>query len=245
MTEKPLPVWTYWEGPKPDHIDICIKSMQKVFGGRLIEVTDENLPEYLNLNLLNPNWLNIEKPAIKSACLRVALIYQNGGWWFDADTIGIKEPPPYIRTFSCTRWKRDRVPNGYFGAPLKHPTTKFWLDCINEYLTTKCTSKKQPRWGELGEALVTAAATIRPSARFPLRMWIPFNFSQDPEGFLRPGRARDYIRKETVGFALNNSWLVENARKELSMSVEVQRSSNLLLHSVLNLGRGIIGKWNR
>ncbi len=80
--EEGMVVWTYWEGVKPEYIDLCFDSMRK-YCDRLIILDDVSVHNYLP-ELRELGHLKI---AQKVDYIRVALLYHYGGVWVDADTI--------------------------------------------------------------------------------------------------------------------------------------------------------------
>ena len=236
------PIWTYWEGPCHPYIHLCLSTMQKVFGKRLNIVTPETLDQYLPPKLLHENWKRIPQIAPRVCCIRAALIYEHGGWWFDADTVALKQAPRQpLGGFNYTTWKRYQILNGYFGAREKNPTTKCWLSFINRVLEYRFEKQGNVWWLTLGEVLLTPSVVMYGGKHFPLRRCLPLNFSRDPEAFLRPGRIQQYVKKQTICFGLNNSWLMEHALDELNKTPEQQSRSPLLIHSILNRARQISG----
>lgn len=236
-------IWTYWEGPKPPYIDLCLRSLQAVNGRRLVILTPDNLHEYLP-RTLHDNWKRLPHVAVRSCCIRCAIVAEHGGWWIDADTVGLRRPHVNIEDFKYIQWDRKRVINGYFAAPPRHPTTLQWLSMINHVLANRF-DDFNIWWLVLGEMLLTPSVVMHGGIRLPLSSFIPFNFDKNPRGMVEPGNCDDYIQGNTCCFALNNSWLRQHAPEVIDAPQSVQEDSGLLVHSVLNRARYIVGRESR
>lgn len=77
MTER---VYTFWEGPMPDYIRLCMETWPFPFTvlnyGNLKQYTDYDVKSALRFSL-----------PIQSDAVRVHVLRDNGGYWLDADTI--------------------------------------------------------------------------------------------------------------------------------------------------------------
>jgi hypothetical protein len=235
----PDPIWSYWEGKKPPFIDLCLQTSQRVYGDRFRLVTPKTLSEYLDGSEIHENWKQIPFIACKAACIRVALVHKYGGWWHDADTVALKPRTPVLRKFTFTYWNRGRVLNGYFGAPINDPVMDCWLESINKVLAR--IQHITFWWAALGESLVTPCMLFHGGKRVPRKQWLPFDFSRDPEIFLRPIRPKSFqqmLRSSSL-IGLNHSWLAEHAKKALLEPPGQQARSDLLIHRILTKAREI------
>lgn len=219
-------VWTYWEGPRPDYIDLCLKTMEAVWNVRVL--TPEDTHEIGDV--LNPSYRKIEIPAVRSGFIRVAVLARYGGWWVDADTVALKPLPRSRRNFSYINWKRGRACNAYLFATRKDPLVQEWLYLLNRLLV----NYKEIRqwWGAPGEAMLTTLVLLHPTKRLAIRQFMPFDFSSDPEVFNREISQEEFYNrtKDAKCIALNNSWLCEHAQELIST-----RGSSRLLHRILEL----------
>lgn len=220
-------VFTYWEGEMPAYIQLCLNTLAKANGNRLVILTPDNLNQWLGG--LHENWQKIPVIASRVGAIRAAVIYQHGGWWCDADTIAVKAHPPTPATFSYLQWRYGSVLNGYFGAPAKHPTTEHWLHAINVLLRDRF-DHIQIWWRTLGEILLTPAVLSCGGRILPLETFLPVDFHKDPEVFLRNGVIG--TTNQTITIGLNNSWLQEHAATEL----ERPWNKDILIHKILRYG---------
>lgn len=236
-------IWTYWEGPRLRHIELCLATLRKVYGDDLCIVTPETLPDYMPEDLLHPRWREIPEIGPKVCCLRAALIYSAGGWWFDADTIGIRKAPPTpIADFVYATWNNEpfRVLSGYFGARAESPIVYQWIEGINRLLSEEFDEIGR-WWLTFGEDLLTPIIEVEPMRvrEVPLKRWLPVDFDADPFLFVCPGASADYIKPSTICCGLNNSWLAARVRSLLEMPEEQQAQSGILIHNLLNKAREI------
>src|ERR1700722_16770507 len=90
------PLWTYWEGPMPRWIEVCLASMKALCtsGLEFHLVTPANVFEYLPRDFLLPQLSLLHHLSHRSDYYRAALLYLHGGFYFDADTAGLKNPTP-------------------------------------------------------------------------------------------------------------------------------------------------------
>lgn len=83
-------VWTYWENIKnktPSYINLCFKTMKKHYAKYNFRILDnKTIHKYLK-NIPDLSHLMI---AQKVDYYRIALLYNYGGIWIDADTIAMK-----------------------------------------------------------------------------------------------------------------------------------------------------------
>jgi len=86
-------VWTYWEGPRPPWIHLCLKTIQRNIPGvqvlrprcfrRLYDAVDVPWPV-----------LKKQRPNVKSDFIRAWLLHTIGGIWLDADAIVFRDVRP-------------------------------------------------------------------------------------------------------------------------------------------------------
>jgi len=242
VSNPPCKVWTYWEGPMPDWIGWCLETLRRTCGKRLVILTPENIDRYLPERVLHRRWKDIEPIACKCGALRVAIIQQHGGWWFDADTIGIKAPPPSLgKKFVCCRWDKDplRIVNGYFGSQKNQRIVNVWLAGINRILESveRFDEMLRAPWGVLGSQILTPIVMNRdhrPLCNIVSRkIWLPLDVDAEPWRFCNPGRVVDYLEPSTMCFGLNQSWILHKCAGLLAADPEWRRNSPLLIHDIM------------
>lgn len=91
MSEKPL-ITTYWEGPMPAYIELCVASMARDHDVLMLTVSDweKYVPVWV---LQDPLWEAL-KPAHRADILRVCYLKECGGIWLDADCIVMNSLQP-------------------------------------------------------------------------------------------------------------------------------------------------------
>jgi hypothetical protein len=156
-------IWVYWEGSKPQYIDLCFdtinKHCQKDFD--IIILNDKSVHQYLPYLRQDINKLQI---AQKTDYIRINLLYKYGGIWLDADTIVFKSLKPIINKlekydfvgFGCTGYicKNEGYPypsNGILCSRKNGTLMKACLDKLNSVLDN---SKKKFGYFELGKDLM-------------------------------------------------------------------------------------------
>ena len=99
------PVFTYWEGKFPLVNRICTLSIKKVFKEQHIHVTPETLGNYIDVSKF-PSWVSKTNVGHRSDMIRIFLLKEYGGWWFDCDILLKKDPTALIKNSSKTYiWK--------------------------------------------------------------------------------------------------------------------------------------------
>ena len=73
-------LFTFWEGPMPAYIDLCLRTWKRPF----TLLTYDNLHEYTDIRI--EQYLGFTLPQIADA-VRVHVLRDQGGYWMDADTI--------------------------------------------------------------------------------------------------------------------------------------------------------------
>lgn len=234
-------VWTYWEGPQPKYIDVCIASLARVCSSPVINfrcVTPETLGDYVEADDIHPNYKKLPV-APKSSAIRSALLARHGGLWCDADTIGIKSPLELLCKYhgvDClyVMWSNmpPRVINGYIYFQPGSKTAREWLDQTNHKLKTNPESAM--RWTGLGERLLTPIVQPRiDSHQIPLSTFLPIEIDCDVQTFFETGDFREPIMPHTVAYGLNNSWFMYHRRRAMQMPARHWRESPLLIHQLL------------
>ena len=210
-----MKVFSYWEGPMPEYIKICIQTMERNCD-RFTLLTPENIEQHLSYSPLNIEACKmLRKPAHRADCYRVAIIHLNGGLWLDCDTVVIsglnsfkKTVSPYRDAFFYSKWNDGRVLNGYFYATKNNNLLGEWLNGINKALSKKGNSQ----WTRFGEAILTP---LIKSNRFNAvsidrRIFLPINVDRIPWVFFEPVHWSSFVTQGTVAIGLNHSWFCDH-----------------------------------
>jgi mannosyltransferase OCH1-like enzyme len=227
-------VWSYWEGPRPDYIQACLDSLKRVCSNFIL-VTPETVDQYIG-DVLNSSYKKLKQIALKADCIRAALLAKYGGFWFDADTIGLKDPITLFRTFgqvsalySVWDQKPLRVLNGYIYIAPNNPICQVWLNKINEVLKSNPSSAV---WTSLGEHILTPLLTHQDSkaVRVPRATFLPIDIDSNVIKFFSNEEYQTYVMDSTVCFGLNHSWFMYHKAKSMDKS---QWNSPILIHQLL------------
>lgn len=177
-------VWTYWEGPCPDYIGLCLDSMRRMCNLRLLDRTafDELWQEDRDLPI---DKLYV---AHRADFIRVYLLHHYGGAWIDADCIVLRR----IDTLASCLAAHDLV---YYREP--HGT------CSNNFLIAKARSRitgsyyesvvshlragRPISWLEIGSVPLTAAIQRYPehARQLATETIMPISWSEN-QRFLDP-----------------------------------------------------------
>lgn len=235
-------VWSYWEGPMPRYISTCLESMQCVLRDFVL-TTPQNLQDYIPSDLLHPNYLQLKQPELRADCVRAVLLATHGGWWWDADTVALKDPEllhirhPNASVLYC-QWKKDplRVLNGYIYFRPGSTTAQQWLALINRQLAC---DPADVSWCSLGEKLLTILVHGDSTAMLLDRSTcLPIDIDSDVELFFQPGDPEDYVTQNSICFGLNHSWFMYHKPREINLPLAAWLSSPLLIHRLLCSARG-------
>ena len=124
MSKKKLRIFSYWEGKKPEYIEMCQESLVRHCGDDFeIVIMDENEP--------CPNGFSINH---KTDWIKVEKIFRCGGFWIDADTIVMQNLTPLVRLLK--EYSFIGIP-GFFGAPRYSRTLKDWRRGMKKLIKTE------------------------------------------------------------------------------------------------------------
>lgn len=160
-------IWTYWEnqnGKIPSHIELCLETFKKHLNSKykLIILNEKTIKNYLP-NVRN-DFDNL-MIAQKVDYYRIALLYEYGGIWIDADTIIMSDLDDIFEKlitydfvgFGCTDYKcfngKDQPSNGVLASKKNSKLMKLCLDKLNQKLNTK-TNLKQINYYDLGKYII-------------------------------------------------------------------------------------------
>ena len=240
------PVWVYWEGPMLPYIGLCLDTIRRHCKGLDLRIVNRaSIEEYVRPDeLLHNAWRGITHPSIIADALRVCVLKQHGGLWIDADTIMLRSPGPLLDDkpgFMVWNELPPLIPNGYIYLPPKCAVADLWLDQVNARL-----SADQMGWCELGEKALTAAVQSLPAdatrrklhaTAWPLSTWLPVDIRYSVRRFYGTlDFPQDYITPHTVGFGLNHSAFMNDARELVSQPLATIAAGNTLFARVIKMG---------
>lgn len=230
-------VWTYWEGPRPEFIDLCLRTLSHSLRSEEFHVlTPETLEDYVPDGVLHPDYKRLLLGS-QVGCIRAAILARHGGWWFDADTLGLQSPRRVLEDHEGARalyvtWrstiKPRRIINGYiYMTPL---LAEQWVEEINRKLSDEFESIK---WCTLGEGILTPMLTgLRGAVEVPRRLFLPLDVDSDFDDFFREGRAADLIEDSTVCVGMNHSKMMYRHQDLM----ERPWDREILIHDLLRHG---------
>lgn len=231
-------VWTYWQGPMPEYLKICIETMRRNCDDFTL-LTPHNINDYVHNSPLDiDKCKKLNNPAHLADVYRVAVIYNHGGLWLDCDTIMINSlnafnnvVSPYMNGFFYSRWNDGRVLNGYFCATKQHALLEEWLSNINRILNK---TSVRNSWTQFGEKLLTPLVNsgIYNTIEISRSIFLPINVDKIPWLFFEPFHWSGFISNDTVAIGLNNSWFRDHI-PEFVNSIEPWKGEGLI-HQLLN-----------
>lgn len=80
-------IYTFWEGPMPDYIQMCLETWKMPH----TVLNYSNLQEYTTINMEGLKSFTLPQ---QSDAVRAHVLRDNGGWWLDSDTILLTEELP-------------------------------------------------------------------------------------------------------------------------------------------------------
>jgi len=89
-----IPVWTYWQGPMPGWIEICLRTLTRHIP-ELHVLTPQTWPTWRRDD--HGQKLDRQKPNIISDYIRGHQLYHFGGIWIDADCIAFRDVRPIFQ----------------------------------------------------------------------------------------------------------------------------------------------------
>jgi hypothetical protein len=206
---------------------------------QLYVVTPENVGNYLAPGTLHENYRRLPQPALKADCVRAALLACHGGWWWDADTIGIQPVNGLMSEYRNAdvlymTWSRPptRILNGYVYIRPGCGVGGRWLGRINAALADEFDAIA---WTTLGEAMLSTLVQGQPRCHeIPRALFLPIDIDSHVASFFEPGDFRNYLRPDTVCFGLNHSWFVYHKERDIGLPPYVWAKSPLLIHQLLD-----------
>ena len=254
-----MDVWTYWEGPKPQFIDVCLRSLQRVCKrSKFHLLTPENVHQYIDLGKLVPEYINLPEkhpsiaanlgPTLRANVIRAALLAEYGGLWCDADTVGLQDPSLLLENYPnasviYAEWSNPpiRVLNGYIYCEKESGAAREWLSRVDRKLALDAPGAVN--WAGLGEKVLTHFIPDWPrSVKVPLNVFLPIEIDNNVDKFFCPGDFWDYLEESSLLFGLNFSWFMYHKKAEMTLPLREWHKSPLLIHQLLiychNLNNG-------
>lgn len=140
--EKIFTLWFQGEENAPDIVKKCFKSIRDRYGDRFVVLTDKNLYDYITLpDYIMKKWEEKKiVPANFSDLVRIELLYQHGGYWFDATDFltgmipeFIRKSPFFMYVTSDVYFPHMFVQTCFMRSVKKDPLMGIWRALVHEY----------------------------------------------------------------------------------------------------------------
>ena len=183
MTDEPL-VWTYWEGPCPDYIQVCLETIRRWCNVRVLGRDD------FEVLWREDRDLSIDRlyVAHRADFIRAYLVHHYGGAWIDADCIVLRPIAPLADSLTTHDLIYYREPAGsiasnFFIANAGTPVTRSYYEAVVAHLRAQLPIN----WLEIGSVPLTSAIEMHPTFAHLLRTEaiMPISWT-DSQRFLDP-----------------------------------------------------------
>ena len=140
--EKIYTLWLQGVETAPYIVRQCIESIEKNFGKKLILLNEQTLPDFIHLpDYIMEKWKKgLIVPANFSDIVRIQLLAEHGGYWFDATDYILGKIPEIIRESdffmyrtSPTVYTHMFVQTCFIRAKKGDALMKMWRDLVFEY----------------------------------------------------------------------------------------------------------------
>jgi hypothetical protein len=134
-----IPVWSYWTGPQPAWIGLCLETLRRNSPtARILDDTYWTSGDYTGEIPVED--ILRQTPAHRSDILRAWLLYRHGGIWVDADAVVWRDLRPIARHFRRRDFvayrSRGNLCTALMAAPLGSPTAaRHWRNCVGRMAT--------------------------------------------------------------------------------------------------------------
>jgi hypothetical protein len=233
-----IDVWTYWEGPQPEYIGLCLDSIRRrCVAARYNHIAGQDAAAALLKAALPDGWRNIDQPGVRSDVVRAALLAKFGGLYIDADTICIRDPAELVgdtpeRDMVYSTWPTPptRVIGAYVYMRPGSPIASEWLDIVRDRV-----ARQKTGWTELTEGPLFALRQKYPSncRWISSSVFMPVDVDRDWQTYFTPTDPAAVIKPDTVMAGLNHSRFMFRFPAIMAMPATEWRGSTLLLHRML------------
>ena len=179
-------VYTFWEGPMPSYIKLCLNTWHFPF-----EIINyDTLKQYTDFDIDRAKRFTLPQIA---DCVRVHVLRDNGGYWLDTDTICIadKLPKENIMGYPDTRAHTIGMLHTESHADMYEKWAAFQDEIISRDETPK-------HWATMGNAFTDAYISSHPEIR------IGDIYTRWPETYMIPGDAGRYEKYIELYFNSEN-----------------------------------------
>jgi len=205
-----IPYWAYWEGPRPPLIDLCLATLRRTFGVRVLGRHD------FDALWTDDRDLDIDRlyVAHRADFIRAYLLRQYGGVWVDADCVALRPVTPLEAELDRYDMVVSREPRGlvatyFMMARPRSPTVRHFYDEVVQHLR----EKRPIDWLEIG-AYPLARAIANHSGRTRVldsRYIMPVCWSE-AASFLAPLDMPPALEPDAYCYMLSNHSLPATAK---------------------------------
>jgi len=236
-----LKVWTYWEGPMPPYISICLASIKRCCSDfDYNHVTPETIGQFIPKDQLPSDGLC---PAIRCDVIRASLLARFGGLYVDADTVFIRSPRGRVEAdvdllYAVWRKLPRRVLNGYVYARPGSLLAQEWYEQIKKKL-----AMGRHGWAELGERTLTPLVDsgLYCTQLMPREVFLPIDVDADRQKLFAVADWLDYVKPCTIAFGLNHSWMMQNHTHTMNLPAEeMAKSDSLICRLLTDAANGVV-----
>ncbi len=192
-------IYSYWETPKgkikPAYIDLCYESLLKHCGDTfdIHRMSECDSPKELHTINHKTDWL------------RANLVYENGGFWIDADMLVMQDLTPLIKLVEEHGFCG--IP-GFFGAKRKNKLLKEWIRDMEKLFK----SKKDMVFSDLILPLLKNSG-FKEFEHFTKEMICPlYHTGEEFWRFFEDRELEDYVTDNTYIVTLYNSAFDEKVK---------------------------------
>ena len=123
-------IYTFWEGPMPPYVALCLKTRDRWWGSRHTVLNLSNLAEHLPGFPLCPYFMGLQR-AHQADLIRTEIVANKGGCWVDADCIILDGMRDLLAPMAPNEFiyynDGDTYANGFFAAGSRfNPCVREW-----------------------------------------------------------------------------------------------------------------------
>ena len=205
-----LTYWAYWEGPCPPLIDLCLASLRRTLGVRILSRRD------FDALWTEDRDLDIDRlyVAHRADFIRIYLLRHFGGAWIDADCVALRSMRPLEDELQTHDMVVSREPRGLVGtffmmARADSPTVLTFYDEVVTHLR----ERRPIDWLEIGAYPLDRAIAAHPGRTRVLesRCVMPVCWSQAAR-FLEPLAEEPALEPAAYCYMLSNHSLPAAAK---------------------------------
>lgn len=241
-----MKLWLYWENKPgfqtPPYIELCRETVYRHCGGlfEVVLVTPENIQQFLpnlrgDLDQIRRfgdvgNTTNI---AIKTAYIRVELLFLYGGVWLDSDMLVVRSFKPVfdrLLKYNFVGYKHwfGHVVNNFLASNKGGRVISLYKKQLDSILD----NTKLLQWGDAGARTITPIALMDDNTYlFEKKSFHPIHYQEKDKFFMNNLNIEYFMDESTMCFALFNDLFPEGFKL---LSRERILSDHILISDIFN-----------